>query len=212
MPRCPGPTWGEVKKKTMVQKKVHFSFSFPLLLAVVPPPSFFIMGFNLTVKQVSGESFVVENVELSTSVAEIKSRIEKLKSWAAASQKLIYSGKILTDDKALKDYSVAESGFLVCVVSAPKKPAPAPAASAPPASAQTPAAVAKPVTAQAQPAAPAKAPSAAAASPSAPSPAAAPSAAAMVKESDVALLREMVGSNSRLQSNSALFVFLACIN
>jgi len=147
------------------------------------------MPFNLTIKQVSGESFALPAVELSAGVGDIKSRIEKLKGWPAASQRLIYSGKILADDKTLQDYSVAETGFLVCMVSAPKKPAAPAAAASTTTTAAAPAVAPLPVMST-----PAQAPKPAPVAPSAPAPAPAAAAATpspAVKESDVALLREM---------------------
>jgi UV excision repair protein RAD23 len=79
---------------------------------------------KLTIKQVSGEKFEVDNVEMSSSVASVKAKIASVKNWAPETQKLIFSGRILEDDnKTLADYNWKEGGFLVCVVQPAKKPA-----------------------------------------------------------------------------------------
>ena len=59
---------------------------------------------KITVKEVNGSKFELDGVSASTNVMELKGMIEKTKGWPAASQKLVFSGKILADDKSLADY------------------------------------------------------------------------------------------------------------
>jgi UV excision repair protein RAD23 len=148
---------------------------------------------KITVKEVNGAKFELDNVTAQTNVMELKTMIEKVKGWTPATQKLVFSGKILADDKSLADYDWKdkEGAFLVCMISK-KAAAPAPAAAA----SATPAAAPKPVAVP-QPAAPTKSTSA----PSSASPAAAPTPAAaprpapasspLIKDSDVNALKDM---------------------
>jgi len=101
---------------------------------------------NLTVKTLKGGKFVVE-CEPSQTVLEVKAIIESTNSeLPASSLKLIHSGKILADDKAIESYGVKPNDFLVVMVTKAKKatakaPAAAPAAAkAEPAEAKAPAA------------------------------------------------------------------------
>jgi len=59
---------------------------------------------KITVKEVSGSKFELDGVSASTNVLELKGMIEKVKGWPATTQKLVFSGKILADDKSLADY------------------------------------------------------------------------------------------------------------
>jgi len=148
---------------------------------------------KVTIKEVSGTKFEVDGVSASTSVTELKQMIEKAKGWAPSTQKLVFSGKVLQDDKILADYDwkEKEGAFLVCMIT--KKPA-ASAAAVP---AAVPAATPKPAAAPV-PSDPAKAsqPTSTATPAARPAaqqqaPAAAPAANAFIKESDVATLKEM---------------------
>lgn len=80
-----------------------------------------------------GETFDVE-VEPSVLVKELKAAVEAAKPelGPAATMKLIFSGKILEDDKQFETYSFKESDFLVVMATKPK---PVAAAGAAPASA-----------------------------------------------------------------------------
>ena len=108
------------------------------------------------------QKFVIE-AEPSETIAELKTKVEKEKGWEPSAQKLIYSGKILQDDKTIESYNIQEKGFVVCMTQKPRAPAPAAssstAAAAPStpaqAPAQTPAAPAAPQAAAAAPNVPA---------------------------------------------------------
>lgn len=66
---------------------------------------------------------------------ELKDKIEALKGtdYPAAGQKLIYAGKILSDDSPMSEYSIDEGKFIVVMVSKPKVAAPPPPVAAAPA-------------------------------------------------------------------------------
>ncbi len=75
---------------------------------------------KLNLKDLKQSKFQVD-VEGTDSVGEVKRKIEELRGDAAASQKLIYSGKILADDKTVADYQIKEKDFVVCMVQKPKQ-------------------------------------------------------------------------------------------
>ncbi|KAJ5584036.1 Ubiquitin supergroup [Penicillium hispanicum] len=111
------------------------------------------------------EKFVIE-VEPSETVRQVKEKIAQEKGqYEADRMKVIYSGKILQDDKTVESYSIQEKDFLVCLPS--KQPKAASSASQAPA---TPAARA-PASTPAAPPAPAPAATTAPAAPATPSPA-----------------------------------------
>ncbi|KAI9183686.1 UV excision repair protein rad23 [Blastocladiella emersonii ATCC 22665] len=127
---------------------------------------------KLTVKTLQQKAIVLD-VEPTTTASGIKEKLAESQGFDVASQKLIYSGKILADDQTVEALGVKETDFMVVMVTK-AKPAPAAAAS----SSATPAARAVPATPAAAPVVPPTpaAPAAAAAAPAAP--AAAPEAAA----------------------------------
>ncbi|KAE8331837.1 XPC-binding domain-containing protein [Aspergillus sergii] len=130
---------------------------------------------KLTFKDLKQQKFVID-AEPSETVGQVKEKISKEKGWEVPQLKLIYSGKILQDDKAIESYNIEEKGFIVCMVSKPKASSstatPSQAPSTPSrAAASTPAAP------------PAPAPSTNA---SAPAPPATPSPAAATQPSDAA--------------------------
>jgi UV excision repair protein RAD23 len=90
---------------------------------------------KLTFRTIKGSTFNVE-AEPSTTVGALKAAVEASQgaaSFPGDSLKLVYKGKILDDDaKAISEYSVDETGFLVVFVQkkAEPKAAPAPAAAA----------------------------------------------------------------------------------
>ncbi|KAJ5787045.1 UV excision repair protein (RadW) [Penicillium paradoxum] len=110
---------------------------------------------KLTFKDLKQEKFVID-VEPSETVREVKVKIAQEKGeYEAERMKVIYSGKILQDDKTVESYNIQEKDFLVCLPSKqPKAPAPSsqvpstPAARAP---VSTPAAPPAPQAATAPP-------------------------------------------------------------
>ncbi|EYE93463.1 putative UV excision repair protein (RadW) [Aspergillus ruber CBS 135680] len=132
---------------------------------------------KLTFKDLKQQKFTID-AEPSETVGQVKEKISTEKGWEVPQLKLIYSGKILQDDKTIESYTIEEKGFIVCMVSKPKT---APSSSA--ASSQAPSTPARaPASTPAAPAAPAApAPSAATSTPAVPttpSPAGAPPAPA----------------------------------
>lgn len=95
---------------------------------------------KITVKTTQQKVFSVD-VEGSDTVAVLKGKIEEDHGHPVSSQKIIYAGKILTDDKTIDSCGIKEKDFLVLMVSKPK-PTPAATSSATPAAA--PAAAAAP--------------------------------------------------------------------
>ncbi|KAF2203287.1 UV excision repair protein Rad23 [Delitschia confertaspora ATCC 74209] len=96
---------------------------------------------KITFKDLKQNKFTI-NVEPTETVAQIKGKLEAEKGWEVASQKLIYSGKILKDDDTAEAAKLEEKGFVVCMVN--KKPAASSSKAAPP-STPAPAAVQTPV-------------------------------------------------------------------
>ncbi|KAG8944275.1 hypothetical protein FRC04_002071 [Tulasnella sp. 424] len=93
------------------------------------------MTLSVTIKTLQQKQFKVD-VEPSDTVAQLKEKIEAINGAPVANQKLVYSGKILTDEKTVGECNIKEKDFLVLMVSKPKAAA-APAASATPASASS---------------------------------------------------------------------------
>ncbi|KIP05586.1 hypothetical protein PHLGIDRAFT_128788 [Phlebiopsis gigantea 11061_1 CR5-6] len=112
---------------------------------------------KITVKTLQQKTFQLD-AEGSDTVADLKKKIEEDHGHPAATQKLIYSGQVLSDDKTVGSCNIKEKGFLVLMVAKPKAE-PKPAAST---SAAIPAAPSNPAAAPAAPAA-SSAPAAAAA-------------------------------------------------
>ncbi|KAI4519175.1 UV excision repair protein Rad23 [Schizophyllum commune Loenen D] len=127
---------------------------------------------KITVKTTQQKVFQID-VEGPETVGVLKQKISDAHGHPVASQKVIYSGKILPDDKTIESCGIKEKDFLVLMVSKPKPtPAPAPAAAAP--STSTPAAAPATTPAQSTPAPaapPAAAPAAQASTPAANAPA-----------------------------------------
>ncbi|KAG2345538.1 UV excision repair protein Rad23 [Suillus weaverae] len=134
---------------------------------------------KLTIKTLQQKMFQLE-AEGSETIADLKQKISNTQGHSVESQKLIFSGKILTDDKTVASCEIKEKDFLVLMVSKSKPtpaqpppviaststpqpeaatpaPAPAPAPTAPQVLAPAPAAPA-PVASSAPSAAPAVAP------------------------------------------------------
>ncbi|KAF9286067.1 UV excision repair protein RAD23 B [Mortierella alpina] len=87
----------------------------------------------ITVKTLKQETFKVD-VDETDKVLSIKEKIEQLQGHPVSSQKLIFSGKILEDDKPVSQYNISEKDFLVIMVTKAK---PAAASSSKPAAATT---------------------------------------------------------------------------
>ncbi|KAJ5693401.1 UV excision repair protein rhp23 [Penicillium macrosclerotiorum] len=123
---------------------------------------------KLTFKDLKQEKFVIE-VEPSETVRQVKEKIAQEKEeYAADRMKVIYSGKILQDDKTVESYNIQEKDFLVCLPAKQPKASSSAASSAP----STPAARAPASTPAAPaPAAPAPAARSNPAVPATPSPA-----------------------------------------
>lgn len=95
---------------------------------------------KITFKTVQNKLFSVEAADNET-VGDLKNKIQESQSFPAENQKLIYSGKILTDAATVESLKIKEKDFLVVMVSKPKAtpaassstpaPAPAPAAETP---------------------------------------------------------------------------------
>ncbi|KAJ5169176.1 UV excision repair protein rhp23 [Penicillium canariense] len=124
---------------------------------------------KLTFKDLKQEKFVIE-VEPSETVRQVKEKIAQEKGEYGADRiKVIYSGKILQDDKTVESYNIQEKDFLVCLSAKQPKAASSSAASSVP---STPAARAPASTPAAPaPAAPAPATRSTPAAPATPSPA-----------------------------------------
>ncbi|GAQ90035.1 purtative Rad23 UV excision repair protein [Klebsormidium nitens] len=138
---------------------------------------------KITVKTLKGQNFSLE-VDATDKIAEVKRKVaaaQGAEAYPVGAQVLIYQGKVLKDDTSVADNSIAESGFVVVMLTK-AKPAAAPPSAAPPVPAASPAA-APPTAAPAAVAPPAAAPPAAAppaAAAAAPAPAAAAATAPAV--------------------------------
>ncbi|KAF8161041.1 hypothetical protein B0H34DRAFT_699163 [Crassisporium funariophilum] len=84
---------------------------------------------KITIKTTQQKVFQIE-VEGSETISALKSKIEESQGHPTAVQKIIYSGKILTDDKSVDSCGIKEKDFLVLMVSKPK-PTPTPTTLAP---------------------------------------------------------------------------------
>ncbi|PNS14509.1 UV excision repair protein rhp23 [Sphaceloma murrayae] len=124
---------------------------------------------KLTFKDLSQQKFTID-IEPSETIADVKSKVAAERKSDASLLKLIYSGKILQDDKTVESYKIEEKGFVVVMTNkvgarfafvlglssyaSQPKPAAAsaaapPATPAPAAAAQTPAAPPAPAPAAA---------------------------------------------------------------
>lgn len=73
------------------------------------------MTISITIKTLQQKQFKIE-VDNSDSIGSVKTKIEAQHGHPVASQKLIYSGKILSDDKTVNELSIKEKDFLVLMV------------------------------------------------------------------------------------------------
>ncbi|XP_054612341.1 UV excision repair protein RAD23 homolog B [Dunckerocampus dactyliophorus] len=100
---------------------------------------------QITLKTLQQQTFRIDIDEEET-VTTLKERIEQEKgqdNFPVAGQKLIYAGKILSDDSILKEYKIDEKNFVVVMVTKPKKasaaaqPSSTPSTAAPPTTSST---------------------------------------------------------------------------
>lgn len=61
------------------------------------------------------------DIEPNATVKDLKELNGKERGCDVAQQKLIYSGKVLQDDKTLESYGIKEKDFIICMVQAAKK-------------------------------------------------------------------------------------------
>ncbi|KAJ7218137.1 hypothetical protein GGX14DRAFT_599920 [Mycena pura] len=88
---------------------------------------------KITVKTTQQKVFQID-AEPADTVAVLKTKIEDAQGHPIAIQKIIYSGKVLPDDKTVESCGIKEKDFLVLMVSKPKptpSPMPAPSTSIP---------------------------------------------------------------------------------
>ncbi|CAE6495872.1 unnamed protein product [Rhizoctonia solani] len=109
---------------------------------------------KITFKTLQQKQFQVD-AEPSDTILQLKQKVHESQGHPVEQQKLIYSGKILSDDKTVESLGFKEKDFLVVMVSKPKA-TPAASTSAAPAAAPVPSAPAASTPAPA-PAAPAPA-------------------------------------------------------
>ncbi|PWN88638.1 UV excision repair protein Rad23 [Acaromyces ingoldii] len=76
---------------------------------------------KLTFKSLQGSNFSLD-AEPTDTIGSVKSKIESVHGHAASAQKIIFSGKILTDNDTVASCGVKEKDFLVLMVSKPKAP------------------------------------------------------------------------------------------
>jgi ubiquitin C len=74
-------------------------------------------GMELIVKTLKGHSFTI-NTELEDTVSNVKIKIFEAMGVPSALQKLIFSGKVMTDNLKLANYGVAEGSFIVVLTKA----------------------------------------------------------------------------------------------
>ncbi|XP_018601952.2 UV excision repair protein RAD23 homolog B-like [Scleropages formosus] len=83
---------------------------------------FTVTRMQITLKTLQQHTFKID-IDGEETVKALKERIENEKgkdSFPAAGQKLIYAGKILNDDTALKEYKIDDKNFVVVMVTKPK--------------------------------------------------------------------------------------------
>ncbi|KAF8894138.1 hypothetical protein BD779DRAFT_1798037 [Infundibulicybe gibba] len=107
---------------------------------------------KITIKTTQQKVFQVD-VEGTETIAVLKTKIQDSQGHPVAVQKIIYSGKILSDDKSIESCGIKEKDFLVLMVSKPK-PTPSPVTTSSSTPAPPPVQPAAPPPADVTPAAP----------------------------------------------------------
>ncbi|KAI7847818.1 hypothetical protein BDC45DRAFT_562052 [Circinella umbellata] len=77
------------------------------------------VAMQLNIKTLQQKQFKLD-VESTDTILSVKQKIQESQGHDVSQQKLIYSGKILTDDKKVEECNINEKGFLVLMVSKPK--------------------------------------------------------------------------------------------
>ncbi|KZT42401.1 UV excision repair protein Rad23 [Sistotremastrum suecicum HHB10207 ss-3] len=78
---------------------------------------------KITIKTLQQKSFQID-ADGTDTIADLKRKITESQGHSIESQKIIYSGKVLTDEKTVASCEIKEKDFLVLMVSKPKaKPA-----------------------------------------------------------------------------------------
>lgn len=77
----------------------------------------------LTLKDLQQKTWTVE-ISPSQTVLELKQINSKLRGWTVGEQKLIFSGRILSNEKSLEASNVNEQGYIVCMVPKAQKTEP----------------------------------------------------------------------------------------
>ncbi|EMR08195.1 UV excision repair protein Rad23 [Pneumocystis murina B123] len=76
---------------------------------------------KLTFKNLNQQKFVIEDVDPMNTILQVKEKIQEVQGHDSKCQKLVYSGKILADDKTVESYNIKEKDFIVCMVQKPKQ-------------------------------------------------------------------------------------------
>ncbi|CAD8080573.1 unnamed protein product [Paramecium primaurelia] len=76
---------------------------------------------KIIIKTLSGQTFELE-VQPTDSVLNIKEKIEKVKQFEIAQQKLLRKGTLLLDDQTVGDLGIQEKDFLVVMVNVKRSP------------------------------------------------------------------------------------------